>query len=143
MQFVLWHMMQTREKKLEKFPNLLTHEDTRPLKAVQLKWVMPLLRAWILLMCEHALRSLHQWTKNSCIDPKYPLLQEIFLNWFLIHAVSSLSRDSNSNSFSFCTEMCVNEFKHWHLYWFWGEALKHPSFLPKHYKGLNDHFDCQ
>ena len=59
------------------------------------------------------------------------------------HAVSSLSRDSNSNSFSFCTDMCVNEFKHWHLYWFWGEALKHPSFLPKHYKGLNDHFDCQ
>lgn len=125
---VFWHKT-PRLNELEKifFPNILAPTERRRL---QLNRVMPLLWSWIPLMCEHALHSLHQWTKTFALilitsfcrrkSPTELILQdrEFFIG-----------RDSNSNSFSFQhILMSVNEFKHWLLYWFGEVSIKEPEY---------------
>lgn len=114
---VFWHKTpgstSNREKKFSQYFGTKRSKPTEH-KRLQLNRVMPLLWSWIPLMCEHALHSLHQWTKTFALilitsfcrrkSPTELILQdrEFFIG-----------RDSNSNSFSFQhILMSVNEFKH-------------------------------
>lgn len=116
---VFWHKTpRLNELEKKKFPNILALKDPEwsltEHKRLQLNRVMPLLWSWIPLMCEHALHSLHQWTKTFALilitsfcrrkSPTELILQD---------REFSIGRDSNSNSFSFQhILMSVNEFKH-------------------------------
>lgn len=134
-----------REKKFSRYFGTKRSKPTEH-KRLQLNRVMPLLWSWIPLMCEHALHSLHQWTKTFALilitsfcrrkSPTELILQdrEFFIG-----------RDSNSNSFSFQhILMSVNEFntsscidsERW--------ALKNQNIpIPAGHKGLSDHLDCR
>lgn len=109
---VFWHKT-PRLNELEKkmFPNILELKDPSLLNEEDCSWI---LWSWIPLMCEHALHSLHQWTKTFALilitsfcrrkspTELIPQDREFFIG-----------RDSNSNSFSFQhILMSVNEFKH-------------------------------
>lgn len=114
---VFWHKTpRLNELEKKKFSQYFGTKRSKPTehKRLQLNRVMPLLWSWIPLMCEHALHSLHQWTKTFALilitsfcrrkSPTELILQdrEFFIG-----------RDSNSNSFSFQhILMSVNEFKH-------------------------------
>lgn len=119
-------------------------------KRLQLNRVMPLLWSWIPLMCEHALHSLHQWTKTFALILITSFCRrksstELILQDREFFIASSLSGEiripivSVSNiywwvSMSSNTGSCI-DLERW--------ALKNQNIpIPAGHTGLSDHLDC-